>query len=171
MGGLDLLPALGRAVDVVRCSCVPGRPARPILTATDRPTPAFGRVALRENRPAGRAGLVAPRDSHGHPTLRWAPSEREWPPAPAGPEGRRASGCTANRSRPRSPWAQLTTVPGPSDPVKTGSTCGPSTGSAGLLETNRARRWAIPGRHLARPRASWRQRTRRLRWEVGTRAR
>src|SRR3954469_17262896 len=28
MGGLDLLPALGRAVDVVRCSCVPGSPAR-----------------------------------------------------------------------------------------------------------------------------------------------
>src|SRR4051794_21085816 len=62
MGGLDLLPALGRAVDVVRCSCVPGGPARPILAVTHRPAPAFGRVALRENRPAGRAGLVAPRD-------------------------------------------------------------------------------------------------------------
>src|SRR3954453_2936440 len=59
MGGLDLLPALGRAVDVVRCLVVPGRPARPILAVTHRPAPAFGRVPPGENRQAVRAGLVA----------------------------------------------------------------------------------------------------------------
>src|SRR3954447_17795065 len=74
MGGLDLLPALGRAVDVVRCWCVPGRPARPILAVDHRPAPAFGRVALRENRPADRAGLVAPRDSARPHHLAVAPS-------------------------------------------------------------------------------------------------
>src|SRR3712207_4865587 len=37
---------------------VPGRPARPILAVTHRPAPAFERFALRDNRPAGRAGLV-----------------------------------------------------------------------------------------------------------------
>src|SRR3954465_12984357 len=55
------------------------------------------------------------------------------------------------RSRPRSSWAQLTTVPGPLDPVKAGSTCGPSTGPAGLLGTNRGRRQVIPGRAPANP--------------------
>src|SRR3954468_25096859 len=79
MGGLDLLPALGRAVDVVRCSCVPGRPARPILAVSYRPTPAFGRVALRENRPAGRAGLVAPRAPARPHHFAVARSRREWP--------------------------------------------------------------------------------------------
>ena len=87
-------------------------PGPSILAVTHRPAPAFGRVALRENRPADRAGLVAPRDS--------APLG-----SPAGPEDWRTSRCTANGSRPRSPWAQLTTVPGPFDTVKAGSTCGP----------------------------------------------
>src|SRR3954462_9924933 len=104
MGGLDLLPALGRAVDVVRCCGVPGRPAHPILAATVRPAPAFGRVALRENRPAGRAGLVAPRDSARPPHLAMGPvGDGSGPWSPAGPEDRWTSRCTANGSRPRSP--------------------------------------------------------------------
>src|SRR3954452_5967808 len=82
MGGLDLLPALGRAVDVVRCLVVPGRPARPILAVTHRPAPAFGRVAPRENRPADRAGLVAPRASARHPIVLWG-----WPLRSGRPEG------------------------------------------------------------------------------------
>jgi hypothetical protein len=153
MGGLDLLPALGRAVDVVRCCGVPGRPARPILAAPYRPAPAFGRVALCVNRPAGRAGLVAPRDSARPPHLAVGPvRDGSGPWSPAGPEDRRTPRCTANGSRPRTPWAQLTTVPGPVDRVKAGSTCGPRTGPAGLLGTNRGRRWAIPGRvPAARP--------------------
>src|SRR3954449_7725930 len=55
MGGLDLLPALGRDLDVVlcgscsRCRSCSGSP--PVQVASHRPTPAVGRVTLPRDRP------------------------------------------------------------------------------------------------------------------------
>src|SRR3954454_6155013 len=115
MGGLDLLPALGRALDVVLCwvvlcwscsfcrSCWPDR-GRPPLSG-----PRGRACHPSQDRPASRTGSVAPRDSA---------------PPPTGRHGHDAGGRrTANGSRPRASWARLTTIPAPSGPVKAGSLC------------------------------------------------
>jgi len=81
-----------------------------------------GRACRRpRDRPAVGTGSVAPRDS--------AP-----PPA-----GRR----TANGSRPRAPWARLTTIPACRRPVKAGSATAGGRGralSTGVREAQRRRR-------------------------------
>src|SRR3954452_7548586 len=71
MGGLDLLPALGRAVDVVRCSVCPvARPVRFWPWTTVR-SPRSG------VSPFARTGQLSEPDSsplatrHGHTTLQW----------------------------------------------------------------------------------------------------
>src|SRR3954466_527159 len=54
MGGLDLLPALGRALKVcavLSCSVVPVLLGLPAQAASHRPVHAVGRVALPRNRP------------------------------------------------------------------------------------------------------------------------
>src|SRR3954468_22363404 len=80
MGGLDLLPALGRALGVVlcsSCSVVPvllGSP--PAQVVGHRPAPGVGRVALSLGRPlVDGPDSVAPRDS-APPPLR--PSAGRW---------------------------------------------------------------------------------------------
>src|SRR4051794_14271846 len=115
MGGLDLLPALGRAVDggaAVRARC-PG-------PESARGAPSGPRV--RACRPPQEPASWSEPDSsplatrhHHSPPDRWA-----WPPAPA---VCRTPRCTANGSRPKSPWARLTTIPGHPDPVKAGVRC------------------------------------------------
>src|SRR3712207_3217592 len=77
MSGLDLLPALGRAVG--RCWVVPGAGpagATPVPCRGPPPVPAVGRVAPSRDRSALPTGSVAPRDS-APPTCRRAHRERE----------------------------------------------------------------------------------------------
>src|SRR5206468_1090144 len=87
MSGLDLLPALGRALDVVLvcvlCSCGwcsvpdPGRPA---------PSGPRGRACRRsQDRPTNRTDLLAPRDSAPPPTGRRTDREACAPRTGAGP--------------------------------------------------------------------------------------
>src|SRR3712207_3212462 len=96
MGGLDLLPALGRALSM--CVAARGAASGP---GHDPPSGPRGRACHPpQDRPNdfGPESL-APRDS-----------------ATSGDPGR-----TANGSRPRAPWARLTTIPGARRPVQTGS--------------------------------------------------
>src|SRR4051812_3336345 len=111
MSGLDLLPALGRArlmcsVSGVLPSCAGAGPAGgPARYGHPPPSGPRGR-ACRPSRDRFRVGpdSVAPRATRRrHP--------------PARPGGLR----TANGSRPRAPWARLTTIPGARRPVQTGS--------------------------------------------------
>src|SRR5689334_3261651 len=121
MGGLDLLPALGRALKsgaVLSCSVVPvllGLPG----PGRHPPSGPRGRACRPPPGPAAVDGpdSVAPRDSAprppastgGTPVIRrlglWSPRR------------------TANGSRPRAPWARLTTIPAVKWPVQTGSPC------------------------------------------------
>src|SRR3954470_11451272 len=117
MGGLDLLPALGRALGVVLCSSCSVVPVLlgfpPAQVVDHRPTPAVGRVALPLGRPfVDGPDTVAPRDSAPPPPT----IGREVVPGVRNRTPRR----TANGSRPRAPWAQLTTIPAPNQPVQTG---------------------------------------------------
>src|SRR5690349_13367024 len=100
MGGLDLLPALGRALE---CAALLGGARFRNPPAIDRPVHAVGRVALPRTGRIVRTGILAPRDS-----------------APSG-NHTQATRRTANGSRPRAPWARLTTIPVPWRPVKAGS--------------------------------------------------
>src|SRR3954452_19894232 len=143
MGGLDLLPALGRAVDVVRCLVVPGRPARPILAVTHRPAPAFGRVAPRENRPADRAGLVAPRASARHPIVLWG-----WPLRSGRPGGLEDVQAHHEREQAQITLGTADHSTRPSRPGQSRVDMGPETAPAGLFGANRGRCCAIPGRAL-----------------------
>src|SRR5215218_2604292 len=82
MGGLDLLPALGRALE---CAALLGGAGFRNPPATDRPVHAVGRVALPRTGRIIRTGILAPRDS-----------------APSG-NHTQATRRTANGSRPRAP--------------------------------------------------------------------
>src|SRR4051794_4792109 len=104
----------------------------PVQVATHHPVHAVGRVALPRNRPLfDGPDTVAPRDS-APPRLR--------PPRPTWPEGGpqwpggdlRTPRRTANGSRPRAPWARLTTIPARRRPVQTGFPCRPGPSSRGV---------------------------------------
>src|SRR6476661_6110295 len=105
MSGLDLLPALGRALDVVlvRVPCwVPvlgRRSPSPIAADRHHPTPAVGRVALPRGRPTSRTDSLTPRDSA---------------PPPTGRGTRDREACAPRTGAgPRAPWARFSTIPGP----------------------------------------------------------
>src|SRR3954452_11184386 len=118
MGGLDLLPALGRALGVVLCwSCS----VVPVLLGSPRPrSPATVRPPRSGVSPFPWAGRCR-RTGLGRPSRLGAAT----PPAigrEVVPDVRnRTPRRTANGSRPRAPWAQLTTIPAPNWPVQTGS--------------------------------------------------
>src|SRR5688572_2755170 len=179
MGGLDLLPALGRALDVVLCGscyvlwcsvpvllglrrfCPPGTVRPPRSGVSPFPGPADG----------SRTGLGRP-SRLGAATFR---ATVQWP----GGGPRRPGGIslwsprrTANGSRPRAPWAQQTTIPVPRRPVKAGSLTHaaggrPSTAGADDTRGNDAAAASLPGRpalprgapgsgaDVTRHRASW----------------
>jgi hypothetical protein len=128
MGGLDLLPALGRALDVVLCwgrAAVPG-PARSLSRARPphivRP-PRSGVSPFPEPVRWLGPNSVAPRDSAPPP-----PGRHVLPWPGSGPRRpKRSPRRTANGSRPRAPWARLTTIPVPWRPVKAGSLTGTDT--------------------------------------------
>src|SRR4051812_7386181 len=143
MGGLDLLPALGRALKSLFCAVVLGGagPARsPPGRGRQPPSGPRGRACRPSPEPAVVDGpdSVAPRDSA--------------PPSPAFTGGTPVAGRqslwtprrTANGSRPRAPWARLTTIPARKWPVQTGSPCRPGHISAP----------AGAGRHPGQRRAS-----------------
>src|SRR3954454_7768680 len=116
MGGLDLLPALGRALECLALPVVPGAGpagALPDPAASHRPVPAVGRVAVPWTGRCRRSGLGCP-SRLGAATLRLEPGGRT-------PVTERPPRRTANGSRPRAPWARLTTIPAASGPVKAGS--------------------------------------------------
>jgi hypothetical protein len=96
MGGLDLLPALGRALE---CAALLGGAGFRITPATDRPVHAVGCVALPGTGHIVRTGI----------------------PCPSRLGALWGSRRTANGSWPRAPWARLTTIPVPRRPVKAGS--------------------------------------------------
>src|SRR3954447_10131366 len=121
MGGLDLLPALGRAlksVAVLSCSVVPVLPGAsgPGHQASSGPR---GRACRPPPGPAAVDGpdSVAPRDS----APRSPASTGETPVIRR--HGLWSPRRTANGSRPRAPWARLTTIPAAKWPVQTGSPC------------------------------------------------
>src|SRR3954468_3539114 len=100
MGGLDLLPALGRALGVVlcsSCSVVPvllGSP--PAQVVSHRPTPAVGRVALPLGRPLPTDRTRSPlatRRRHLRPSAgRWSPVSGSDPDTQAHREREQAQG-------------------------------------------------------------------------------
>src|SRR3954467_14567570 len=121
MGGLDLLPALGRAlksVAVLSCSVVPvllGPPG----PGRQPPSGPRGRACRPPPGPAAVDGpdSVAPPDS----APRSPASTGETPVIRR--HGLWSPRRTANGSRPRAPWARLTTIPAAKWPVQTGSPC------------------------------------------------
>src|SRR4051812_13867692 len=96
MGGLDLLPALGRALECV--ALLVGAASGPGHDPPSGPRGRACRPSLDRPNDFGPESL-APRDS-----------------ATSGDPGR-----TANGSRPRAPWARLITIPRARRPVQTGS--------------------------------------------------
>src|SRR5215217_5509505 len=96
MSGLDLLPALGRALECVALAL--GAASGPGHDPSSGPRGRACRPSLDRPNDFGPESL-APRDS-----------------ATSGDPGR-----TANGSKPRAPWARLTTIPGARRPVQTGS--------------------------------------------------
>src|SRR6185312_10683347 len=121
MGGLDLLPALGRALKsgaVLSCSVVPVLLGPPGPPARHRPVHAVGCVALPRDRPLSTDRTRSPLATRRRPP-RPSPGGTPVP----GRQDLRAPRRTANGSRPRAPWARLTTIPAAQWPVQTGSPC------------------------------------------------
>src|SRR3954467_14096739 len=155
MGGLDLLPALGCCCLGGACWSCPGAGPDPFPAANHCPAPAVGRVAQPGPGRCSRTGI-------GRPSRLGAATHRDEPGG--GPRRpKRPPRRTANGSRPRAPWARLTTIPVPWRPVKAGSlTCtatgqlsptgaddtGPNGTSSGSLPGTEHR---FPGAPAARP--------------------
>src|SRR4051812_49341294 len=158
MGGLDLLPALGRALECLALPVVPGAgPAgAPSGSGRQPPSGPRGRACCRPvDRPMSSVRTRLPLATRRrHPpvgTGRQDPGDREPP--------RR----TANGSRPRAPWARLTTIPAASGPVKAGSltsaaSCQPPPAGADGTPHNAAPGGCLPvGLLIGRARSSRRR--------------
>src|SRR4051795_8674671 len=102
----------------------------PAQVARHRPVHAVGRVALPRDRPLSTDRTRSPLATRRRPP-RPSPGGTPVP----GRQDLRTPRRTANGSRPRAPWARLTTIPAPKWPVQTGSPC-----RSGVLPTPAATR-------------------------------
>jgi hypothetical protein len=153
MGGLDLLPALGRAVDVVRaCACPVARPVRFWPRPTVRP-PRSGVL------PLARTGqLVEPdssplTDRRGHTTLRWPRRGRAWPLSAGRSRGPVDVEVHREQEQAQDTLGTADHSTRPARPGQSRVDVWPRTGPAGLSRTNGDRRRAIPGWVAARGRS------------------
>jgi hypothetical protein len=122
MGGLDLLPALGRAVDGAACRVAGAGPAGVVRPAQPPSSGPRGRACrLPRDRPACRTGRIAPRDSAPPPPAAALSRTAHRGGPSAWRTDLRTPRRTANGSRPRAPWARLPTIPAVREAVKAGS--------------------------------------------------
>src|SRR3954452_13875508 len=104
------------------CRSCSGLPAQVVR---HRPAHAVGRVALPRDRPLSTDRTRSPLATRRRPPR----SSPGGTPVP-GRQDLRTPRRTANGSRPRAPWARLTTIPAAKWPVQTGSPCRPGQMSA-----------------------------------------
>src|SRR5689334_21296700 len=118
MSGLDLLPALGRALDVVLV--LGGARARCCGAPADRRSPPGSRPTATVRPPrSGVSPFPGPADtSDGSPRPSRLGAATHRPTI----TGREAC-APRTGAGPRAPWARLTTIPAVQRPVKAGSLC------------------------------------------------
>src|SRR4051794_25658272 len=117
MGGLDLLPALGRASDVLlcwlrlRCRSCPG--ADLIVVGSHRPAHAVGRVALPRPADEGRTGLRRPSRLGAATSQPWPSSSTRRPEGHPGAPRTGAGPGHPGHSSPQYPRPGGRSKPGP----------------------------------------------------------